>query len=228
MIEWVTILSRTIEKAVFESINMAFRHKPNKIHYFMSALTHKSTSNDNYERLEILGDSVLQLVITEMLYIKYPNYSEGKITIARQNLVNTRNLKRHFLKLNLNIIFSKINPDFKEGDVFSDIFESLVGALYLDSNFDNIRSILNYLFASDITEKLANKDSKTSLQEYMQARKLKLPIYTTSHLRNEKKKYMITCELIDLKLKKSIASNKVKPAQQELAYILLKSLHENN
>ena len=132
-------MSENIDQAVFDSINMAFCYKPREIHLFISALTHKSTSNDNYERLEILGDSVLQLVITEMLYEKYPSYSEGKITVARQNLVNTRSLKEHFLKLNLRAIFSKINPDFNEGNIFSDIFESLIGALYIDSGYENTR-----------------------------------------------------------------------------------------
>jgi dsRNA-specific ribonuclease len=59
-------LSENIEEAVFDSINIAFCYKPKEVHLFISALTHKSTSNDNYERLEILGDSVLQLVRTEM------------------------------------------------------------------------------------------------------------------------------------------------------------------
>jgi ribonuclease-3 len=221
-------LSENIDQAVFDSINMAFCYKPREINLFISALTHKSTSNDNYERLEILGDSVLQLVITEMLYEKYPSYSEGEITVARQNLVNTRNLKEYFRKLNLRAIFSKINPDFKEGNIFSDIFESLIGALYIDSGYENTRTILCNLFSSNITEQLIEKDPKTSLQEYMQSKKLDLPIYSTKYLKNEKTKYIITCELKDLKIKKSIESNKVKPAEQQLANIILKKLYENN
>jgi ribonuclease-3 len=207
---------------------MAFCYKPKNIRYFVSALTHKSTSDDNYERLEILGDAVLQLIVTEILFTKYPDYSEGKITLARQNLVNTRNLKKHFLKLKLNTIFNKINPNFKEGDIFSDIFESLVGALYLDSDFENTKSILDILFLSDITEKLIKKDAKTSLQEFMQSKKLNLPVYTTTYAENKKTKYIITCELKDLKIKKSLASNKVKPAQQQLADVILKKINENN
>jgi ribonuclease-3 len=173
---------------------MAFCYKPKNIRYFVSALTHKSTSDDNYERLEILGDAVLQLIVTEILFTKYPDYSEGKITLARQNLVNTRNLKKHFLKLKLNTIFNKINPNFKEGDIFSDIFESLVGALYLDSDFENTKSILDILFLSDITEKLIKKDAKTSLQEFMQSKKLNLPVYTTTYAETKRlKDKKITC-----------------------------------
>ena len=137
-------------------------------------------------------------------------------------------MKEHFLKLNLSDIFRKINPNFKKGNIFSDIFESLIGALYIDSGYENTRSILYNLFSSNITEQLIEKDPKTSLQEYMQSKKLDLPIYSTKYLKNEKKKYIITCELKDLKIKKSIESNKVKPAEQQLANIILKKLYENN
>ena len=66
-----------------------FNYKVNNVDYFITAFTHKSISpSNNYERLEILGDAVLQLFITEMLFSKYPDIDEGDITVMRQNLVN--------------------------------------------------------------------------------------------------------------------------------------------
>ena len=65
--------------------------------------------SNNYERLEILGDAVLQLFITEILFIMYPKYSEGDITVMRQNLVNSENLEKIFLSLGLKTVSDKIN-----------------------------------------------------------------------------------------------------------------------
>ena len=76
-----------------DSVTESFNYEIKNINYFKDAFTHKSTSSsNNYERLEILGDAVLQLYITEILFIKYPKYSEGDITVMRQNLVNSENL----------------------------------------------------------------------------------------------------------------------------------------
>ena len=89
------------ENNIAEIIRNAFNYGICNSHFFSSALTHKSTSKDNYERLEILGDAVLQLVITELLFNKYPDHKEGQITVIRQNLVNSKNLEKIFLSLKL-------------------------------------------------------------------------------------------------------------------------------
>ena len=209
-------------------IKQKFNHKINKYEYFNSALTHKSTSNNNYERLELLGDSVIQLTITELLFSKYPEYTEGQMTVVRQKLVNSKNLKEMFLRLNLESLFKIFNPKLSDGNLYSDVFESLIGAFYLDSDYITVRDLLNTLFIPLISKQLLEKDSKTLLQEYMHARKLKLPKYKTYSSKDQKYKYLVTCEILDLKLKESLLSNKVKPAEQKLAHIILKTLNEKN
>ena len=94
-------MNNTDENNIFKLISNAFSYKVCNVHYFSSALTHKSISKDNYERLEILGDAVLQLVITELLFTKYPDHNEGQITVIRQNLVNSKNLEKIFLSLKI-------------------------------------------------------------------------------------------------------------------------------
>ena len=209
-------------------INQAFNYRVRNIDYFYSALTHKSTSKDNYERLEILGDSVLQLAITELLFRKYPDHNEGQITVTRQNIVNSESLKKTFFLLNLEEAFKKINPSFIEGNVYSDIFESLLGAIYLDSDYETVRDVIHTLFIPSLTDKLSQKDSKTLLQEYMHSKQLQLPSYSSSTIKHPKYNYLVTCEISDLNIKESLRSNKVKPTEQELAYLILHRLYEKN
>ena len=221
-------LNNSNEKDIFKLINKAFNYSICNVQYFTSAFTHKNTSDDNFERLEILGDSVLQLTVTELLFIEYPKYTEGQITVVRQNLVNSKSLERIFLLLKLEDTFKKMNPKFTEGNVYSDIFESLVGAMYLDSNYETIRDIVHNIFMPLLSDKLADKDSKTLLQEYMHSKKLRLPSYTTSVIKNDKYNYLVSCKLLDLNMKESIKSNKVKSAEQKLARALLNKLNEKN
>ena len=220
-------MNNTLNRQITDSIGTAFNYKLSNIKYFKSALTHKSTSTDNYERLEILGDSILQILITEILYFKYPSYNEGEITVSRQNLVNSRNLGEIFKTLNLVPIFNKINPKFLEGNIYADLFEAIVGALYLDSNFEEVKKIINSIFIPLISEDILEKDSKTILQEFLHSKKIKLPIYKTVHINNSKFKYLISCEVEEVKIKESTYANKVKPAEQKLASIIYKKINEN-
>ena len=221
-------LNNSNEKDIFRVINNAFNYSICNIQYFASAFTHKNTSDDNYERLEILGDSVLQLTVTELIFIEYPKFTEGQITVVRQNLVNSKSLERIFLLLKLEDTFRKMNPKFTEGNIYSDIFESLIGALYLDSNYEAVREIIHILFIPLLSDNLSDKDAKTLLQEYMHSKKLKLPRYSTSVIKHAKYNYLITCELLDLNIKESLQSNKVKPAEQKIARALLNKLNEEN
>ena len=209
-------------------ISNAFNYRICSVHYFSSALTHKSTSKDNYERLEILGDAVLQLAITELLFNTYPDQKEGQITVIRQNLVNSKNLEKIFLSLKLEKTFKTINPSFVKGNVYSDIFESLIGAIFLDSDYETVRDTIHDLFIPLLSDNLSQKDSKTLLQEYMHSKQLRLPVYNTSPIRNSRYKYLVTCEISDLNIKESLQANKVKPAEQELAHAILNRLYEKS
>ena len=219
-------MNKNIDQQIIDSIYSTFNYKLSNIKFFKSALTHKSTSNDNYERLEILGDSVLQLLITEILYSKFPLYSEGEITVSRQNLVNSKSLEEIFKSLGLIAIFNKINPRFIDGNIYSDLFESIIGALYLDSSFEEVKKIVNNLFLPRISDSILEKDSKTTLQEFLHSKKISLPIYKTLQGNNSKYKYLISCEIKDINMKESIYANKVKPAEQRLAYIIYKKINE--
>ena len=229
LIEWVLRLNNTLNDKIIESIYLAFNYKLSNIQYFQSALTHKSTSNDNYERLEILGDSVLQLLITEILYSKFPYYTEGEITVSRQNLVNSKSLEDIFKSLKLTDIFSKINPKFDEGYIYSDLFESIIGALYLDGGFRNARKFIETTWGPyfNIEEKNM-QDSKTKLQELSQQKLKKLPDYNLIKKEGPSHSPIFTISLKVLNLKKIISSGStIREAEKNAASIALKLINEN-
>ena len=221
-------MNNSHQNTITKLISKTFNYRICEVSYFSSALTHKSTSKDNYERLEILGDAVLQLVITELLFKEYPDHKEGQITIIRQNIVNSKNLEKIFLSLKLDEIFKKVNPSFIKGNVYSDIFEALIGAIYLDSDYETVRDTIHDIFIPTLSDNLSQKDSKTLLQEYMHSKQLRLPIYSTLPIKNSRYNYLVTCEISDLNIKKSLRANKVKPAEQELAHAILNRLYEKN
>ena len=151
-------MNNTDENNIIKLISKAFSYKVCNVNYFSSALTHKSISKDNYERLEILGDAVLQLVITELLFTKYPDHNEGQITVIRQNLVNSKNLEKIFLSLKLEKISKEINPSLSKSNIYSDIFEALIGAIYLDSNYETVKDATYNLFIPLLSDNLSQKD----------------------------------------------------------------------
>ncbi len=222
-------LSDSHNQLIKDIISDSFAYDIKNIDYFISALTHKSkSSKNNYERMEILGDAVLQLVITDMLFKKYKDSNEGRITIMRQNLVNKNSLKNIFKNLKIEKVFHEINPQIKESDLYSDILESLLGALYLDSSFDKVSKIINALFRNQLDDNLFSKDPKTSLQEFLQKNGMPLPSYSTHKSSKKSFKYLVKCKIPNTNISLHLDSNKVKPAEQELAHTALKKLNEEN
>ena len=222
-------MNRSLEQTIKVAIKKSFSYEIKNITLFISAFTHKyNSSNSNYERLEILGDAVIQLCVTELLFKKYPSYSEGNITVMRQNLVKTQNLNIIITKLNLIDLIKSINLHYKGDNISSDIFESIIGAIFLDSDYSVVKKIIHTIFKSSLSEKLLVKDFKTQLQEYLHQKKLSLPIYTTKKSPKKSFIYEVTCKIPKTRIRKSMLSNKVKPAQQQLAKIILESLNEKN
>ncbi|MGY6277284.1 ribonuclease III [Methylomonas sp. MgM2] len=152
---------------------------------FRTALTHRSASGHNNERLEYLGDSVLGFVIAEKLYAQFPEAGEGILSRLRASLVNQSSLAELARQHNIGDYLILGSGELKSGgyrrdSILSDALEAIMGALLLDQGVDVCRQWILDLFA----DKLAgikldswNKDPKTRLQELMQARKKELPVY---------------------------------------------------
>ena len=171
-------------KELEKSINYKFKDKD----LLKLALTHKSFDNkSNNERLEYLGDSILNSSISKYLYLKFPNQREGLLTRMRSFIVKGETLtkKANELKLNQYIEISKGTANLSDHRKFSILegsIESIIGAVFLDSDWDNVDNFILELFANELSIIEANqefRDSKTELQELLQSKKLKLPIYVT-------------------------------------------------
>ncbi len=158
----------------------------------IQAFCHRSYLNENKkvsvghnERLEFLGDAVLELTVTEYLYKKYPNKPEGELTNWRASLVNTKILSETSKELGLNnfILLSKGEIREKGGlrqSILANTFESLIGAMYLDFGYDKCYSFVekNLIKKLDQIIKLGlNKDSKSYFQEKAQSEESTTPVY---------------------------------------------------
>lgn len=155
------------------------------------ALTHKSWVNEHpnqrgtNERLEFLGDAVLEFIISEKLFEKFPEKEEGYLTALRASLVNTVNLALVAKKLNIGkyIYLSKGEEEGggrENQSLLADTLEAIIGALFLDKGISATEKFIKVNLLSDLSQKVAGplKDAKSRLQEYIQAKGLPAPNYS--------------------------------------------------
>ena len=153
---------------------------------FITALTHRSASSNNNERLEFLGDSILGFVIAQKLYQRFPAASEGELSRLRASLVNETTLANLARKYQLGDALVLGSGELKSGgfrrdSILSDALEALIGALFQDQGIVACQNWIDRLFTEKFDSlSLSNwqKDPKTQLQELMQAQRLELPEYT--------------------------------------------------
>ena len=153
---------------------------------FTMALTHRSASSNNNERLEFLGDSILGFVIAQKLYELFPDACEGVLSRLRASLVNQGSLaalaRKHQLGDYLLLGSGELKSGgFRRDSILSDAMEAIMGALFIDQGIAASRQWIEALFAEQLDSlSLDNwkKDPKTQLQELMQSKKLDLPEYT--------------------------------------------------
>jgi ribonuclease-3 len=157
------------------------------------ALTHPSVAHESgvagehNQRLEFLGDAVLQLVLTQKLYEKFPAFDEGVLTKARAKLVNARSLATHAgsLELGAHLILSRgeeTNGGRERASALADTFESLLGAIFLDGGFDAAREFILRAFSDDFSTLAGSsgiENPKGELQELLQSRSPSAPEYQT-------------------------------------------------
>ena len=149
------------------------------------ALTHRSFSSTHNERLEFLGDSVLNLAVAGLLYERLEVLPEGDLSRVRANLVRQETLHQLALQLELSAVIRLGEGEVRSGgrdrpSILADALEAILGAVYLDAGYKAAKDLVNRLFESvAITPQMPaiDKDPKTELQEWLQGRKLKLPVY---------------------------------------------------
>ena len=198
------------------------------------ALTHRSYGADHNERLEFLGDAVLSLVISSLLFERFAGSDEGDLTRVRAHLVREDSLHRMALQLGLPELLRLGEGEARGGgaqraSILADALEALIGATFQEGGFDAARSLVQGLFGEIIeTTDLASwsKDAKTELQEWLQARRLPVPSYRISATRGQAhaQTFEVECSVPALNLAESGEGRSRRAAEQEAARRMLDSL----
>ncbi|MGE5757492.1 MAG: ribonuclease III [Sideroxydans sp.] len=174
------------------------------------ALTHRSYSAAHNERLEFLGDSVLNCAIAKYLYGAYPDLPEGDLSRLRSNLVNQQTLAILAQRLNLGEQLllgegERKSAGFRRPSILADALEALFGAVLLDADFAAAEKVVLGLYVPFIAQtdlQTLGKDAKTLLQELLQGRKLALPHYNVVEIKGEAhaQTFIVSCEIAQLGL----------------------------
>jgi len=202
----------------------------------IQAITHRSAKGQHNERLEFLGDSILGFVIAEVLFEQFPKHDEGDLTRMRSSLVKGVTLAEIGRDFNLGEYLILGPGELKSGghrreSILEDAIEAIIGAVYLDSDIIVCKALILTWFAkrlSAIKPGHEQKDPKTRLQEYLQSRKISLPVYdvidTTGQSHNQQFTVRCSTQVIDREVVAKGTSRR--KAEQEAAQQVLAIIDE--
>lgn len=198
------------------------------------ALTHRSHSARNNERLEFLGDAILEAGISSLLYGRFSKVSEGDLTRIRASLVRQDTLAQLATELKLSDLLRLGEGELKSGgfrrpSILADAFEAILGAIYLDGGFEAAHRVIQRLYEpllANIDPRTIGKDAKTRLQEHLQARKVPLPVYRVVATRGvaHEQLFDVICEIPSLGLAIPASGNSRRGAEQKAADGMLTQL----
>ena len=197
----------------------------------VQALTHRSFSSDHNERIEFLGDSVLNLAVAGLLFEKLGDLPEGDLSRARANLVKQDTLYQVAVLLGLPDLLRLGEGEAKSGgqkrpSILADALEAVIGAVYLDAGFDVAAKLVRRLFNDveiNATMQAIGKDPKTELQEWLQGRKMSLPIYRIVGTEGaaHKQTFDIECEIVEYRRAERGTGNSRRAGEQAAASVML-------
>lgn len=198
------------------------------------ALTHRSFSAHHNERLEFLGDSVLNLAVADLLYARLGTLAEGDLSRIRANLVKQDTLHQLALDLGLSGLLRLGDGEIRSGgqkrpSILADALEAVIGAVYLDAGYEKARQLVQHLFGKlEINPQMqaSAKDPKTELQEWLQARKMQLPVYRVVGTLGQahRQTFDVECEVLDLQLSERGIGNSRRAGEQAAAAAMLLNL----
>ncbi len=224
------------EQLTTSSLQDRLQHRFAQLQLLELALTHRSFSSQHNERLEFLGDSVLNLAVSRMLYLALSDQPEGDLSRVRANLVKQDTLHRLAVDLGLTGMIRLGEGEMRSGgqqrpSILADALEAVIGAVFLDAGYQAAESLVLRLFekvAISPTMTAAAKDPKTELQEWLQARRMQLPIYrvvgTTGAAHQQI--FDVECEIVELKQTQRGIGNSRRSGEQAAATARLQWLQE--
>jgi ribonuclease-3 len=199
------------------------------------ALTHRSFSrNQNNERLEFLGDSILNLVVSNHIYRSYSDADEGDLSRIRAALVKQATLAQLAREIGLGEHILLGGGELKSGgyrraSILSDTLEAIIGAVYLDSDYHQAEVVVLHLYRDmlqDLDLDTTLKDPKTRLQEYLQSQQKQLPVYQVEQTtgKSHDQVFTVSCKIPDLGTEGSGKGSSRKKAEQRAALKLIEKL----
>jgi len=217
-------------------LKSALGYEPRNLELFTAALTHRSASGRNNERLEFLGDAVVNLLVAELLYQRFPKASEGDLSRFRASLVSAEPLASIAQSISLGDELQLGSGELKTGgfrrqSILADALEALIGAVYLDQGLEAARALVAHLSAAHL-ETLPRpedlKDPKTRLQEHLQARGHALPQYIVESVQGEAhaQHFSVRCEVPQLGLNAAGEGSSRRRAEQDAALRIVRQIDE--
>lgn len=210
----------------------------NDAQLLQQAVTHRSAAGANNERLEFLGDAILNFVIAAEIFDRRPDLREGELSRLRASLVNKNALAKIARDIELGPFILLGGGELKTGgqrrdSILADALEALIGAVYLDGGYKAGQALIQRLYEQhlrDLPNMQAQKDAKTRLQEYLQARQMELPVYTLEETsgRAHAQTFRVTARCLPLeRIGEGVAGNR-RQAEQAAAEDLLAQLQHGN
>jgi len=216
------------------SLQSRLQHRFSDPALLQRAVTHRSFSADHNERLEFLGDSVLSLAISSLLYQRLSALPEGDLSRVRANLVKEDTLHRLALGLSLPEVLRLGEGELRSGghkrpSILADALEALIGAVYLDAGYAGAEALVHRLYeAVEINPQMqaAAKDAKTALQEWLQGRKMQLPQYRVVGTAGaaHKQTFDVECAIPELSLTERGTGGSRRAGEQSAATAMLATL----
>ena len=198
------------------------------------ALTHRSFSGNNNERLEFLGDGALNFIIANQLYQRFPRLAEGDLSRLRAALVKESTLSEIAFSLNIGDALKLGEGELKSAgwrrpSILADALEAIIGAVYVDSGYHAAEALVLKLYAEKlavIDPKIIDKDAKSQLQEYLQGKKIELPDYKVVSVEGEAhaQTFKMECVIEKLNITTVGEGTSRRIAEQQAAQLALEAI----
>ena len=217
-----------------DALQQAIGHRFSRPALLEQAVTHRSFGSPNNERLEFLGDSVLNCVTAVALFGRFDNLREGDMSRLRANLVRQEALHKLADGLRLGEYLRLGEGELKSGghrrpSILADVLEAIIAAVFLDAGFEAAKGVVDRLYEKSLAAldpARALKDPKTALQEWLQGRRMPLPRYSLADTRGEahQQEFEVECEITGLGLKTRGIGVSRRAAEQQSAQRALELL----
>jgi len=216
------------------ALQQRLQHAFSDVELLQRALTHRSFGSDHNERLEFLGDSVLNLAVSDLLYQRLRELPEGDLSRVRANLVKQDSLHALAVGLGLPACIRLGDGELRSGgkkrpSILADTLEAVIGAVYVDAGFIAAQQLVHRLFREvEINPDMAaiGKDPKTELQEWLQARRMRLPQYQVVGVLGaaHQQSFDVECGIVELNLRERGIGGSRRAAEQAAASAMLQAL----